>query len=71
MSPSALVAVEFIVVLGVVLGLGVWQLVSVRREIARDREKARQQREADDRAAEERSSGDPRGGSPADDAATR
>lgn len=40
MSPSTLVAIEFALVIGVVLGLGVWQLVSVRREIARDRERA-------------------------------
>ena len=40
MSPSALVAIEFALVIGVVLGLGIWQLVSVRREIARDRERA-------------------------------
>ncbi|WP_119286678.1 hypothetical protein [Azohydromonas sediminis] len=40
MSPSTLVAIEFALVIGVVLGLGIWQLVSVRREIARDRERA-------------------------------
>ncbi|WP_119353807.1 hypothetical protein [Azohydromonas sediminis] len=40
MSPSALVAIEFALVIGVVLGLGIWQLVAVRREIARDRERA-------------------------------
>jgi hypothetical protein len=38
-SPSALVAIEFALVIGVVLGFGIWQLVSVRREIARDRER--------------------------------
>lgn len=40
MSPSAIVALEFALVLVVVLGFGIWQLVSVRREIARDRRKA-------------------------------
>jgi hypothetical protein len=38
-SPSAIIALEFALVLVVVLGFGIWQLVSVRREIARDREK--------------------------------
>ena len=59
MSPSALVAVEFALVLAVVLGLGIWQLVSVRREIARDREKARQEREAAQRAAADAAGGNP------------
>ncbi len=40
MSPSAIIALEFALVLVVVLGFGIWQLVSVRREIARDRDKA-------------------------------
>jgi len=39
-SPSTLVAIEFALVIGIVLGLGIWQLVSVRREIARERERA-------------------------------
>lgn len=52
MSPSALVAVEFALVIAVVVGFGVWQLVSVRREIARDREQAkRKAAEAADAAA--------------------
>ncbi len=57
-SPSAIIAVEFALVLAVVLGLGIWQLVSVRREIARDREQARQEREAAQRAAAAREAGD-------------
>lgn len=34
--------VELVLVFGLVLGFGIWQLASVRREIRRDREKARQ-----------------------------
>jgi cytoskeletal protein RodZ len=34
--------VELVLVFGLVLGFGIWQLVSVRREIRRDREKAQQ-----------------------------
>jgi hypothetical protein len=34
--------VELVLVFGLVLGFGIWQLVSVRREIRRDREKAKQ-----------------------------
>lgn len=44
MSAAVLASFEAFIVLGVVLGLAIWQLVSVRREIARDRE--RRQREA-------------------------
>lgn len=57
MSPSAIIAVEFALVLAVVLGLGIWQLVSVRREIERDREKARREREAAPRAAADAAAG--------------
>lgn len=32
--------VEIVLVLGGALGFGIWQLVSVRREIRRDKEKA-------------------------------
>jgi hypothetical protein len=42
--------VEIVLVFGVALAFGVWQLVSVRREIRRDKEKA---------SAARRSPGDP------------
>jgi cytochrome oxidase assembly protein ShyY1 len=37
---STLGLIEMLLVLGIVLGLGIWQLVSVRRELKRDREKS-------------------------------
>ncbi len=42
MSGAELARFEGFIVLGLVLGLGIWQLVSVRREIARDRERERE-----------------------------
>jgi hypothetical protein len=45
-SPALLVAIEMILVLAVV-GFGVWQLWSVRREIERDR-RAAAERKRDD-----------------------
>lgn len=38
--------VEMLFVYGVVLGLAVWQLVSLRLEIRRDKEAAKREREA-------------------------
>lgn len=52
MSPTVLASLEAFIVLGVVLGLAIWQLVSVRREIARDRERERRQREAEGSAGD-------------------
>lgn len=43
MSPALLASLEAFIVFGVVLGLGIWQLVSVRREIARERERERRE----------------------------
>jgi hypothetical protein len=40
MDPSLLAGLEFVLVIGVVLGLGVWELVSLRRARRRDREAA-------------------------------
>lgn len=40
MDGSTLGLVEMLLVLGIVLGLGIWQLVSVRRELKRDRGKS-------------------------------
>jgi len=40
MDGSTLGLIELLLVLGIVLGLGIWQLVSVRREQKRDRGKA-------------------------------
>lgn len=46
MDPQYLVGLEALLVIGVVFGLGVWQLVSLRREQRRDREaKERKQQE--------------------------
>lgn len=39
MEPRVLKLVEMVLVFGGVLGFAVWQLVSVRRELRRDREK--------------------------------
>ena len=39
--------VEIVFVLGGALGFGIWQLVSVRREIRRDKEKAASQGSGD------------------------
>lgn len=53
MSSSLLVTLEILLVLGVVVGLGGWELWSLRRE--RRRDEARQQREAasrDDRVGD-------------------
>lgn len=47
MSLAVLASLEAFIVLGVVLGLAIWQLVSVRREIARDRERERQREQAE------------------------
>jgi heme exporter protein D len=52
MSPAVLASLEAFIVLGVALGLAIWQLVSVRREIARDRERERRQREAEGSAGD-------------------
>lgn len=46
MSLAQIASFEAFIVLGVVLGIAIWQLVSVRREIAREREREREQREA-------------------------
>ena len=40
MDNDYMILVELILVLGLVLGFGIWQLVSVRRSIRRDREAA-------------------------------
>ncbi len=47
MSPALLASLEAFIVLGVVLGIGIWQLVSVRREIARERERERERERRD------------------------
>lgn len=39
--------VEIVFVLGGALGFGIWQLVSVKREIRRDKEKAASQAKGD------------------------
>lgn len=39
--------VEIVLVLGGALAFGIWQLVSVKREIRRDKEKAASQRRGD------------------------
>ena len=39
MEPKTAKLVELVLVFGGVLGFAVWQLVSVRRELRRDREK--------------------------------
>ena len=40
MSPTVIITLEFAGVIGVVLGLGVWELWRLRREQRRDREEA-------------------------------
>jgi hypothetical protein len=40
MSSSLIITLEMLGVLGVVVGLGCWELWSLRRERARDRERA-------------------------------
>ena len=40
MSPTLLITLEFAGVIGVVLGLGVWELRRLRREQRRDAEEA-------------------------------
>ena len=36
MSPSLIIALEFTLVIGVVLGLGVWELWRLRRDMKKD-----------------------------------
>jgi hypothetical protein len=38
MNSSLLVAIEFTLVIGIVLGLAVWELLRLRREVKRDAE---------------------------------
>lgn len=38
MSPSLIIALEFTLVIGVVLGLAVWELLRLRRDRKRDAE---------------------------------
>jgi hypothetical protein len=38
MSSSLLVAIEFTLVVGIVLGLAVWELLRLRRDLKRDAE---------------------------------
>lgn len=40
MEPSLVAGLEFVLVIGVVLGLGVWEPVSLRRAKRREREAA-------------------------------
>ena len=46
MEPKTAKLVELVLVFGGVLGFAVWQLVSVRRELRRDREKQAAQERA-------------------------
>ena len=48
MSSSLIVTLEFLGVIGVMLGLGVWELVRLQRERRRDAEAQRQRDEAGD-----------------------
>jgi hypothetical protein len=43
-SSSLASLVEMLLVYGVVLGLAIWQLISVRRELARDRAAAEKEK---------------------------
>jgi len=40
MTPNQMVLVELVLVFGGVIGFAVWQLISVRRSLRRDREAA-------------------------------
>jgi hypothetical protein len=44
MSPNTAKLVELFLVFGLAVGIGVWQLVSVTRELRRDREREAAQR---------------------------
>jgi hypothetical protein len=44
MSPSTAKLIELVMIFGLALGLGIWQLVSVNRELRRDREREAAQR---------------------------
>lgn len=44
MSPSLIIAIEFTLVIGVVLGLAVWELMRLRRDMKRDAESTSAQR---------------------------
>jgi|LFEF01.1.fsa_nt_gb hypothetical protein len=43
---GAAAMIELVLVFGIVMGISLWQLVSVKREIRRDRERALQEKAA-------------------------
>lgn len=43
---GAAAMVELVLVFGIVMGVSIWQLVSVKREIRRDRERAMEEKTA-------------------------
>lgn len=49
MEPRTAKLVEMVLVFGGVLGFAVWQLLAVRRELRRDREKRQAERDRADR----------------------
>lgn len=57
MSPSLIITLEILCVLGVVVGLGGWQLISIRRELRIDRARRAQEAEAEARARQEGADG--------------
>lgn len=53
MSPNTAKTIELVMIFGLAIGFGVWQLISVTRELRRDREREAAQQRANQGQGEE------------------